>query len=317
MNRKILYKVKTGSHLYGTMTPTSDTDYSSVFLPTAEDILSLQKCDYIDDSTKNSSDNRRNNEEDIDDHKYSIGRYLHLLLQGNPSITEMLFAREPEEIDERFYFLKNNYSRFISLRVYDSFTGFAISQKKKLEYKSKRFHELEEALHYLESYHFDKVENKIPMDEQLAECLNHILKNYKGDKHNVERFHKGLPTALIYEKIKSEYETYGWRVKTDTFELLGYDVKFGSHAIRLLHEGQEILRTGKLDFPITGKAYEDIMKIRRGEVDLEEFYSIFATYESANRKAKEESILPEKADWKLANSWLVDLLKESIKKGEI
>jgi hypothetical protein len=106
-------------------------------------------------------------------------------------------------------------------------------------------------------------------------------------------------------------------VKTDTFELLGYDVKFGSHAIRLLHEGAELLTTGKLTFPIVGESLEDIMKVRRGEVDIEEFRSIFKKYEIANRLARSNSSLREKSDYKWANKWITDILRSSIKNGEI
>ena len=77
-----------------------------------------------------------------------------------------------------------------------------------------------------------------------------------------KHFHKGLPLKVIYEKIVSEYERYGWRVKTDSFATLGYDTKFASHTIRLLHEGAQLLLNGYLEFPISGEAHEDIMNIK-------------------------------------------------------
>jgi len=38
MNHDVV-KIKFGSHLYGTTTPSSDMDFKSVFIPTREEIL--------------------------------------------------------------------------------------------------------------------------------------------------------------------------------------------------------------------------------------------------------------------------------------
>lgn len=316
--RKILYKVASGSQLYGTTLPTSDVDYTSVFLPTAYDLLSLQKCEFIDNSTKSSSEDRRNTQEDIDDQQHALNRYLHLLLHGNPNLTELLFAPFPIVEDERFTEIKNNYPKFISTRCYDSFTRFAISQKKKLEYKSLRFTQLRNALFLLDTRYAQQiVDPKYSMSAEMANELNKVLQEYKGSKNNVEHFHEGLQLKVIYEKIKAEHDRYGWRVHTDTFETLGYDVKFASHAIRLLYEGEQILLNGYLEFPITGKAYNDIMSIRRAEVSIEDFYKICIEYEDRNRTALEKSTLPKNPDWKYANEYLVKVLKDAIIKGEI
>ena len=308
--RKILYRVESGSHLYGTSTPESDLDYSSVFMPTSYDLFSLQKCEYINDSTKSSTDGRRNTAEDIDNQNYSLQRYVHLILHGNPNLLEILFSKNPIVEDPVFTILKDNFHRFIARNIYHSFTGFAVSQKKKLEYKAKRFNQLEGALNFLEKNYSAQIKDPGScMDETLVKWLNSNLSEYKGDKMNRQSFHNGLPIKIIYEKIKSEYENYGWRVKSNTFERLGYDVKFGAHAIRLFYEGFQLLTQGVLEFPITGQAYDDIMAVRRGEVGLDEFYEICNRYDENSKKAYENTTLPEMPDWKWANSYLVNTLE--------
>jgi predicted nucleotidyltransferase len=319
LGRKVIYKHKSGSQLYGTNTPKSDTDYDSVFLPRSEDILSLQSCEMIDNSTKSSSEDRRNTSEDIDDHCYSLPRYLDLALHSNPAMTELLFSNNPEIEDPRFLELKYNYEKIVSIHCYDSFTGFAISQKKKLQYKSLRYGQLSKSLEYLNNKFTNDqlIDSKSIMDLDTANWLNNNLSEYKGKKNNRESFHQGLPLAVIYEKISAEYNNYGWRVHTDTFETLGYDVKFGSHAIRLMHEGAEILTKGYLEFPITGQSLTDIMSVRNAEVSIDEFYELFHKYEEANRTARANSKLREKADWKWANKWITNILRDSIISGEI
>jgi len=317
--RKILYKVESGSKLYGTTTPESDTDYTSVFLPTSYDLLSLQTCEFIDMSSKGAKEYRRNTSQDIDNQAQSISRYLHLVLHGNPNLTEMLFCKNPITEDPRFTVIKNNYSKLISINCYKSFTGFAISQKKKLEYKSKRFIQLEKAIEYLHGvYSKDQLmDTRTIMQHGVADWLNENLTEYKGSKNNRKSFHFGLPVSVIYAKINYEYDNYGWRVHTTTFETLGYDIKFGAHAIRLLAESEQLLLNGCIEFPLSGQAYTDIMSIRKGQVSIEEFYKLCTMYEDRNRIALEKTKLPKTPDFKWTNTWLTETLKSAIISGEI
>jgi hypothetical protein len=316
MLRKTIFKLESGSYLYGTNTESSDKDYISVFIPTNVDLLSLQKCEFIDESTKNSSEDRRNTPEDIDDHQYAISNYLRLVLQGNPNLTETLFATQPIVLTTEFRIFKDNYDKLISRGIYNSFTGFAISQKKKLEYKAKRFTQLSKSITYLEDNHASQITDpNAGMGEDLASWLNENLTAYKGGKHTTNSFHKNLPLKIIYEKIKKEYEDYGWRSHTETFTSLGYDVKFASHAIRLFYEGAELLTNGKLEFPISGKAFDDIMAVKNGKLTIDQFYALCDEYEELNRKAYEKTVLPSQADWKWANGRLVYLLENSIMSG--
>lgn len=322
MERRILFKCESGSHLYGLFTPFSDRDYVSIFLPTSYDLLSLQKCEMIDNSTKNSSEERRNTCVDIDDISYSLSRYLHLVLHGNPNLTEIIFAPKDiilEDSEEFSYIREELYKYIISNRVYDSFVGFSVSQKKKLEYKKKRYSELCEAISFLENKYSDLILDKTSnnMSENIAYNLNKILKNYKSSKNSVESFHKGLPTGIVYDKIIHERDTYGWRLHTDTFEKLGYDVKFASHALRLLIECEELLLTGRITFPFQGDNYNNIMSVKKGEVSLEEFYKLSTLYENKCRKAVENSILKDKPDWDKINTFLVTTLECEIVKRHI
>lgn len=315
-NRNIIFKCKSGSHLYGLNTPESDIDYTSVFIPSAYDILSLQKCETINDSTKSSSTNRRNTKDDIDDISYSLPRYLTLVLNANPNLLEILFAdKNVIEYEEPiFTFIRKNYNRFLSKKVFDSFMGFAVSQRKKLEYKKTRFTQLQKAIYYLEdSYNSNALNrNDIGLSGGEAIFLNSILSHYKGSKNNTESFHKGLPLKTIYEKLTSELNNYGWRLHTKSFETLGYDTKFASHTIRLLHEGRQLLETGKLEFPITGEAFDDIVSIKNAQVSIDDFYKICIKYEDACRIASEKSTLPDKPDWKWANDFCVSTLLTSL-----
>lgn len=313
---KLIYRIKTGSSLYGLQTPESDVDYVGVFIPKTDYLLGLKTVDEVDNSTKNSKADRRNISDDVDDKTYALPKFLHLLIQNNPNIVEMLFPT-PEVIDTlkpEFQELIDNRDKIVSQKVFHTFTGYAFSQKKKLTVKSERYKSLVVAIEAIEnSFHpSDLKDSKRAIFEEEAIIFNKILKYYKGQKGNTESFHKGMPLKTIYEKLVEERDNYGWRVKTDTFETLGYDVKFGYHLIRILAEGYQLLKTGKLSFPISGQVREDIVRIRAGEVNIKELLQIYDSYDILCKQALKTTQLPKTPDWKWANKYLIKTLKNSI-----
>lgn len=329
----MILKVRTGSHLYGLAAEDSDTDFLSVFIPHSKDLLGFEPLEYLERSTKKSKTPKRNTRDDVDDKSFSLPRFLKLLLRNNPNTIEVLFADkknilvcEPEARE-----LINNHEKIVSQVVRETFTGYAYSQKRKLMVKKERFISLQKGLDYLEKQLFAQDAEKYghtvktagdiiilvknrkyyrEISEKEAGILNSLLKYYKGKKQNCESFHKGMDAAMIYRKILDEYENYGWRVRTESFNRVGYDTKFAYHLIRLLFEGWQLLSTGRIEYPIRGSAKEQILKIRNQQVSYEELLEM---YEMWNEKIQSvKSTLPEKPDYEWANSFLVRVLRESI-----
>jgi len=287
-----------------------------VFIPKSEYLLGLKRIEEVDNSTKSSSADHRNTSEDVDDKNYTLPKYLHLALQNNPNIVEVLFAT-PENIlvqSPEWRELVEYRDKILSQRVFYTFTGYAFSQRKKLTVKSERFTSLVEGVEILEKTFSkeDLADSRSAITDGEAAFLNQKLKYYKGEKQNCESFHKGMPLKVIYDKLVSERDNYGWRVHTDTFEDLGYDVKFGYHLIRILAEGHELLTTGKLNYPIGGTAREDILRVREGQVELKELLEMYDRYDVMCKEANEKTLLPKKPDFNWADKWLISILKKSI-----
>ena len=311
--KKIIFKVYVGSHLYGLNRPESDKDFMSVFIPPEEYILGLKHIDEIDYSTKKSNVKRKNSSDDIDDKAYNIQKFLKLLLQNNPNIVEVLFA-EPRHIihiEPEFQELMDNYDKIISQRVFRTFTGYAYSQRKHLAIKRKRFESLDKAIKYIEHICIK------PRDitELEASNLNQILEFYKGEKGNTEHFHKGMHLRHIYDRIKHEFDMYGYRVRGLNFTGNGgdsYDSTFAYHIIRLLDEGRQLLETGRIKFPISGKARDDIIRIRDKEVPFDELMKLYDEYNSEIKKIHEKTSIRENPDFNWANKYLVKTLKNNL-----
>lgn len=230
----------TGSHLYGTETPTSDMDYVGVVMPPIGVKFGLQNFEEAELSTKKSSERRRNNSEDIDLKLYSFDKFVRLALDNNPNIIELLFA------PERCILYASPLGRelmsmapmFLNMRVAHAFSGYAYSQLKRLQVKKE---------------------------------------NMTGRKELAEEF--------------------------------GYDVKFMSHAFRLLYEGIELMREGHLDLPL--REHVRIVQIKTGFYKtVEEGLAAAEELIKAFEMAKATSVLPHKPDFKFFNDWLVSVYSD-------
>ena len=131
-----IYKIRTGSQMYGTVTPNSDEDYGGIFIPNKEYVIGLKRCDQVDLSNKKST-TIRNQKGDIDYTLYSLPKFIKLAIGNNPNIIEFFFADYTCILHEDKYWnkLKENYHLFISKKAYYTFKGYSYSQRKKLETK--------------------------------------------------------------------------------------------------------------------------------------------------------------------------------------
>lgn len=85
----ILYKVITGSKLYGISNKDSDTDIKGLFLNTRKEIVGFATNPRIE--THNGKENSEKEEAVY----YSVKRFLELCLKSNPTVLELAFVTEP------------------------------------------------------------------------------------------------------------------------------------------------------------------------------------------------------------------------------
>jgi hypothetical protein len=89
----------------------------------------------------------------------------------------------------------------------------------------------------------------------------------------------------------------------------GYDTKFASHALRLAHQGFEILHDGRLTLPMPEPARERVRQIKRGEVPS--LHEVLAEIdgirdETQARLEAGDTPLPEHPDLVRISAWSVD-----------
>ena len=83
---------KFGSHLYGTNTPESDTDYKGIFIPSAKAICLGNIPKSINLSSNQGAE--KNSAEDIDAEIYSLHHFIHLACKGETVALDMLHTND-------------------------------------------------------------------------------------------------------------------------------------------------------------------------------------------------------------------------------
>lgn len=92
-NNRVLL-VRTGSHLYGTATDSSDEDREGIFIPPRDFVLGLRSVEHVDCSIEATDERGRNLPEAVDITYYALRTYMRRALKNNPNILELLFAND-------------------------------------------------------------------------------------------------------------------------------------------------------------------------------------------------------------------------------
>lgn len=96
--------------------------------------------------------------------------------------------------------------------------------------------------------------------------------------------------------------------RPELIEKYGWDTKYGSHALRLAHQGYEIASTGHLTLPMPDAARERVLSVKRGEVPRDEVSAEIAHLEAEVRRLLDtgRTPLPPVADDTAITAWSID-----------
>lgn len=95
--------------------------------------------------------------------------------------------------------------------------------------------------------------------------------------------------------------------RPELIEKYGWDVKYGSHALRLAFQGLEIARDGRLTLPLATEQRERVLAVKRGEVPRDDVSAQIADIERNVRSLLDTGAapLPLTADLPLISAWAV------------
>lgn len=310
MENRVILKVRAGSSLHGTSLPTSDEDFIGVYLSTPDELLGLSSSEIIEEDVVSKKENGRNDKDAVDCKYYELRKFCNLALNANPTILELLFADEKNivHIDEYGRKLIANRDLFISKKVRHSFIGYAFSQKRKSQVKSENLKTL-----FLAREDFLKVENKSMMLYSFMESQKQLPKYIL--KTNYPSHITIADTNFQNQKIRDVIKKLDYRIDNGTHRKDGMlehgcCYKFIGHTLRLLLQGEELMLTGNINFPL--KDRELLLKIKRGEMKPIEIMELIEAKEEEFTTLESKSNLPYKADFNKVNDFIISMYKEHV-----
>ena len=313
---QILYKIKSGSHLYGLNTPTSDIDYVGVYIEDsfAEFINPFKITDELNLSYKLL--NGKNDLNAMDEKYYHISKFIKLCSENNPGFLEMLFA--PEHCIEYAHpFFKSliiaHPNMFINIKLIDRFIGYAKGQEQKGYTKANNYFDLEnfrKRLISLKSLHVGTQLHEIVSNDQFKCNTEFKISESSAGNRILElggmKFPLGITIKEAISRIDDRFARSSYRI--DNIFINKYDPKFMSHTVRLLEEGYQILTTGRITFPFKGQVLDDIMNIKLGKLSVPTVFNTIDAYKNKFSKMKRCKKLPEQPDYKTIKKAYTELI---------
>ena len=135
-----------------------------------------------------------------------------------------------------------------------------------------------------------------PIDSQLADSVwaQDVVPNVE---HFIAKKHTNAFLGYAINQLKRLQGKLGagkHGQRPELEALYGYDTKMAMHMIRLLQEGIELMKTGRLTFPRPEK--DLLLQIRKGEWTLERVEQYFAELDAELRATELASPLPKNID---------------------
>lgn len=309
-----LVRVKHGSHLYGTSTPTSDQDFKGVHLPSGEAILLQRAENVINTGVVSKAEGTDKNDADaIDSDSYSVQKFYDMLMKGDTVATEILFA-PPEAIVEQhpLWGIVQATGRALLNRQCKGFVGYCVRQAAKYGIKGSRMSAVKSVLKVLNREYLGRLGGTklASIEEELrawSEGREHVSWENIPHPTGVACWHlnvcdRKVPMTLaikdaidIYDKV---WENYGERAR-QAMSNEGIDWKAMSHAVRVAGQAIELLDTGKITFPRPNARW--LLDIKLGLIPYSVVSAQLEQLVAQVQEASERSKLPEKSDHKMAD----------------
>jgi predicted nucleotidyltransferase len=93
--------MNTGSHLYGTNTPTSDIDICGIVMPSIEEVYGFEKMEEFDLSITDKDSSGKNTKDAVDIKYYEFRKFVKLAMENNPKTQQrtVQIIRNPKIAD--------------------------------------------------------------------------------------------------------------------------------------------------------------------------------------------------------------------------
>lgn len=302
-----------GSSLYGTRTPTSDTDFIGVFKPSTKSlVLKNARSSYRLDSSNSKTKNTKN---DIDVQLNDIHGVLRRFIKGDTTSVDLLFAHTNEkaiiylhpEFKEKVLSKIDPAIGKVSLRISKmlGMFGYVLSQTTKYGVKGTKLGDILALEEFILSFNdsdrvidvIKKLQKEQPDffgdDKYITVITSEVTK--KGGVITHEPALRILDsTAIGFHTVKSLRgiidrlkKKYGNRAKR-ALDSGGIDWKAVSHAYRVIYELISYANTNRVVFPFEDEIAQHLINIKLGKIHQKQMLEeLSGLYEKAVQVEKE------------------------------
>jgi predicted nucleotidyltransferase len=306
---RIIYKCVHGSRAYGTHTENSDWDYKGILIPPKEIILGFIH-------TFEQQESMQSKDGDCDQVIYSLQKFCKLAADNNPNIIEILFCDDSDVqfIDEFGQKLRDRRYEFLSKRAKHTFSGYAISQLKRIKTHRNWLLNPPQKEPSRKEFHLPET-MKISRSELGA---YDALIDQQGKLELAENIVQLFCAEKAYQAAKLQWDQYqNWKNtrnknRASLEEKFGFDTKHAYHLIRLMRMCKEILEDGKVI--VKRPDAQDLLQIRNGLWTYDEVIQEAECLEKICESLYETSKLRKEPNRTKLNQFIVELMDEYLTK---
>lgn len=321
---RTILRIKFGSHLYGTSTPSSDLDFKSIFVPSARDIL-LQRAKGAMNDSRPKADREKNYAGEVEEERFSLQRFLGLASEGQTVALDVLFAPEwawVEEPSREWRVIIENRHRLLTKKS-AAFIGYARQQANKYGIKGSRVSAARSALALLDDglEAHGSVAKLATLEEgvrSLSRGNEHMGFSEDATPHGQtvvmwEVCNRKMPLTAsiksardIMKRIVDEYGKRALMAETQQ----GVDWKALSHAVRVGNQAIELLETGYVTFPLPNAAH--VLEIKQGRRTYQDVAAEIEDLLIRVEAAAQRSSLPNEPDREWIDGFVADVYRNEV-----
>lgn len=286
LRRCVVLEATVGSHAWGLASAQSDVDRRGAFalpfawtiglVPPPEDLIS----------------------EDASTNYWEVKKLVRQALRADPNTLELLFLPTIQPLDPIGEWILEARDAFASRDIYGSFGRYALSQLKKLAQSQRLAQHRAIVLEWLREdpgLTLDEVARKLAIDSlgglptlrDATERAKEYIKQLYGSLHD-----QGLLRGSDFAALIELAETRG-----RDFELpRELRPKNAYNLLRLIRSAIDWLATGSPTFEVRGEFREELLRIKRGEVPLEDVIRAAEALTPELERARQSEALPAKPD---------------------
>ena len=310
---KLILLIKFGSHLYGTNTENSDTDYKGIYVPSYKNMIMGTAQDTIHRNTCKGH-GQKNTKDDVDLEITSIKKFVALAKCGETMALDVLHANDENILYARYAaeILLGSREKFYTKNL-KAFVGYARKQAAKYGLKGSRLDAIKSCMEVvsngIKSGKSDKLIvywDMLPVGEHaefLKPDINTGVQQYQICGKILQ---STMSCIYAHDVLSKYYQSYGARAK-QAQKSEGVDWKAISHAFRAAYQVKRILTEGHFSFPLPEAVF--LKEVKLGNFEYPKVADKLEALIEEVSALSEVSTLPEKVDDDFCNNLVYNITR--------